>query len=93
MSPDGRQQLLNEESQQSGADDGEIKIVDHKQAVQLIRRSIPHELPSTEYDDIVRDQRPRRRLERRHRRDSLLESEVLWRIAPNGGVHLVEDRP
>lgn len=93
MSPDGRQQLLNEESQQSGADDGEIKIVDHEQAVQLIRRSIPHELPSTEDDDIVRDQRPRRRRKRRHWRDSSLESKILWRIAPNGGERLVEDRP
>ena len=77
MSPDCRQQLLNEESQQSGADDGEVKIVDHKQAVQLVRRPILHKLPSPEYYDIVRNQHPRGRRESRHWSNSLDDHEVL----------------
>ena len=50
---DGPKQLLNEQCQQNAADNGKVEIVDHEKSIQGESFSSPHQLSSTEYDNIV----------------------------------------
>ena len=50
---DSPKQLLNEECQQNAADNGKVEIVDHEKSIQGESFSSPHQLSSTEYDNIV----------------------------------------
>lgn len=81
MSPNSRQQLLNEESQKSPTDDRQIEIMNHEQAVQFECWAILHELPSAKDYDIVCHQNRGCFLEGRHRRHAIDECEILGGVA------------
>ncbi len=49
----GRDQLLQEKQEQNRADGCEVEVVDLEKAVQLQRRSLPHQLPSAKDDQVV----------------------------------------
>lgn len=93
MSPDSREKLLNEESQESAADQGEVKIVDHEESVELEGRSVLHELTATKDDDIVGNERHGGFLESRHGRHAFFEAKFAGGIAHHHLEGLVEDRP
>lgn len=93
MSPDGRHQLLNEESQQGRADRGEVEVMDHKQGVQFHRREPLHNLPTAEDDDIVGDEEDGGLGEGGQRSDTLDELELGGGIADDILEGLVEDGP
>lgn len=93
MSPDGGQQLFNEENQQRAADQGEAEVVDHEQGVQLQGSALLHELPAAENDDIVGDQKDSSLLEGRQRRDPLDKLEFAGGIADDLLKGLVENGP
>lgn len=89
----GGQKLLNEESQKTTADDGEVQVVDLERAVQLEGGAAPHELATTQNDSVVRNEREDSLFVRRHERLAGDETELLGRVAkhllPRGG----EDGP
>ena len=87
------EKLLNEEREKATADDGKVKIMNHEWAIQDERVSLLHELPSTEYYDIVCHQRGHSRRKRRHNSLAALESEILGHIAKDGGVAFGKDGP
>lgn len=93
MSPDSREKLLNEESQESAADQGEVKVVDHEKRVELEGRSVLHELTATKDDDIVGNERNGGFLESRHGRHAFFKAKLAGRIAHHQLEGLVEDRP
>lgn len=93
MSPDSREKLLNEESQESAADQGEVKVVDHEESVELEGRSVLHELTATKDDDIVGNERHGGFLESRHGRHAFFEAKFAGGIAHHQLEGLVEDRP
>ena len=93
MSPNSRHQLLNEESQQCATDQSQVQVVDHEQGVQLQGSALLHELPATEDDDIVGDEKDGRRLEGGKRSDTLDKLEFAGRIADDLLEGLVKDRP
>lgn len=85
----GGEKLLNEESQKTTADDGEVQVVDLERTVQAEGRAAPHELTTTQNDDVVCDERNDRLFVCRHEDFSLLELELLGWVAkhllPCGG--------
>ena len=51
-------QLFGEESQQDGADRGEVEVMDHKGSIELERRAVAHQLAAAEnYNVVCEDQR------------------------------------
>lgn len=93
MSPQGGQQLLNEERQQRGTDGGKKQVVDHKEARKLQRFLVAHELSSAQDDDIVRNYQTGRFPKGGERRLARNEAKVFRRMADDGGVELVEKGP
>ena len=89
----GGEKLLNEESQKTTADNGQVQVVDLEGTVQAEGRAAPHELTTTQNDDVVRNERNDRLFVCGHQDFSLLEPELLGRVAkhllPCGG----EDGP
>ena len=89
----GGEKLLNEESQKTTADNGQVQVVDLEGTVQAEGRAAPHELTTTQNDDVVRNERNDRLFVCGHQDLSLLEPELLGRVAkhllPCGG----EDGP
>lgn len=65
----------------------------HEQTVQLHGRTAAHELTATKDDDIVGYQGDGGSLEGRHGRLIDDEPEIICRVAHDGGVDGVEDRP
>jgi hypothetical protein len=90
---EGREQLLNEESQKTTADDGQVQVVDLERAVQAEGCAVPHELAASQDDGVVRNERQDRLFVRRHDGVAGHELELLGRVAkhllPRGG----EDGP
>lgn len=93
MSPYCREKLFDEERQQNATDDGEVKIVNYEERLELQRLSISHKLPSTKDDDIVCDYHCRRLAQGRHWRLALGKLKVLGRISHDGRIDPVEYRP
>lgn len=93
MPPDRGQQLLNEQSQQSSADQGQVEVVDHEQCVELERRTVLHELATSEDDDIVGHEHDTRRLDGREGGHTAAELELAGGIAHDILERLVEDGP
>lgn len=91
--PQSGQKLLNEESQQTATDDGQIEVVHHERTVQHKWLPVPHYFSASKNDYVVCGQRNDRLLYRRHVCLSGLEFEVLRRIAEYGRVEFAEDRP
>lgn len=89
----GREQLLNEESQQDTTYGCQVEVVDHEESVELESRAIAHDLTATEDNDVVGDQHGDGLLQCRHGRDALFEVERIGRVASDLGVEDVEDGP
>ena len=85
----GGEKLLNEESQKTTADDGQVQVVDLEGTVQAECRAAPHELATTQNDDVVCNERKDRLFVCGHQDLALLELELLGRVAkhllPCGG--------
>lgn len=85
----GGEKLLNEESQKTTADDGQVQVVDLERTVQAEGRAAPHELTTTQNDDVVCNEREDRLFVCGHQDLALLELELLGRVAkhllPHGG--------
>jgi hypothetical protein len=88
-----REQLLNEESQKTTADDGQVEVVDLERTVQAEGCAVPHELAASQNDGVVCNERQNRLFVRRHDGVAGHELELLGRVAkhllPRGG----EDGP
>lgn len=93
VSPDGGQQLLNEEDQQDGADGGQEEVVEHERGVELEWRILLHDLAATEDDNIVGDEHDHSGLEGGKRSLPFHELELAGGIAEDGLEGLVEDGP
>ena len=88
-----REQLLNEESQQKGADGGQVQVVDEEERLELEGLAVAHQLSTAEDDEVVDDDEDGRRLERGHGRLEGHELEVIGRVANDGRPELVKDGP
>jgi hypothetical protein len=90
---EGGEQLLNEESQKTTADDGQVEVVDLERAVQAEGCAVPHELAASQNNGVVCNERQDRLFVRRHDGVAGHELELLGRVAkhllPRGG----EDGP
>lgn len=86
-------QLLNEESQKSTTDRGQVEVVDHEQSVQLVCRAVTHQLSASKNDNIVDNDGNSTLLQRRHGRDHWPEIKILGMIALDSREGLVEERP
>lgn len=93
MAHDRGQELLDEQSQENGADDGQEQVVDHEQGVELECGELLHDLPATEDHSVVGDQNGRGLLEGGQRGDTLHELELAGGIAHDLLIGLVEQRP
>ena len=93
VSPDCRQQLFDEKSQQSTADNGQVEIVNHEQGVELERGTALHDLPAPEDNNIVGDEHDRSILHGGHGRHTTGELELTRRISHHILKSLVEDGP
>ena len=93
VSPDCRQQLLDEKGQQSTADNGQVEIVNHEQCVELERRTALHDLPASEDNNIVGDEHDRSILHGGHGGYTTGELELTRRISHHILKSLVEDGP
>lgn len=76
-----RDQLLQEQQQQHAADDREVEVVHLEQSIQFQRFPALHDLPPSEDDEIVADERNGGLLQCAHRCGTGLEAEVFGRIA------------
>jgi hypothetical protein len=77
----GGEKLLNEESQKTTADDGQVQVVDLERTVQLEGRAAPHELTAAQNDSVVYNERNDRLFVRRHDGAARHEAELLGRVA------------
>ena len=93
VSPDCRQQLFDEKSQQSTTDDGQVEIVDHEQCIQLERGAALHDLSASENDNIVGDEHDRSLLDGGHGGHTSGELELARRVSHHIFKTLVEDGP
>lgn len=93
MARNGGQELLDEQGEQDGADDGQEQVVDHEKSVELERRELLHDLATTEDHSVVGDQDGRGLLEGRQRSDTLDELELAGGVAHDLLIGLVEKRP
>lgn len=89
----GGEELLDEQGQQDGADDGQEQVVDHEESVELECGALLHDLATTEDHGIVGNQDGRGLLEGGQRSDTLDELELAGRVAHDLLVGLVEQRP
>ena len=84
-----REQLLNEESQKTTADDGQVQVVDLERTVQAEGCAVPHDLAAAQNDDVVCNERNDRLFVCRHESAAGRELELLSRVAkhllPCGG--------
>lgn len=88
-----RDELLQEQGQQSSADHCQVKVVNLEQAIQLQWLPLSHNLTSAEDDDVVKHQRRRGLGDGGHGRAAGHEAELLWLVASDFGEGLAEDGP
>lgn len=93
MSPEGGEQLLNEQDQQDTAHGGQKEVVNHEQGVKLERRQLLHDLTSTEDDSVVGDKHHCSLLQGGQRGHTLGEVELAGGIPHDLLVGLVEEGP
>jgi len=87
------QKLLNEESQENGADGSQVEVVDQEQRLQLERLAVAHQLATAKDDGVVNDNEDARLLNRRHGRLAGHEAEDLRGVSDDGLEGLAEDWP
>ena len=88
-----RQNLLNEQSKQNGADGSEVEVVDQEKSAQLEGLAVAHHLAAAEDDKIVEGNEDASLLKGRQRCLARNEAEVISRIASDLLEDLVEDGP
>lgn len=93
LAHNGRQDLLNEESQEDGGDGGQDKVVNEEQRFKLEPVLLAHPLATTKDDNVVANDEDARLFEGRHWRNASLELEVASRVANDGLPGLVENGP
>lgn len=93
MSPEGGDQLLNEQDQQDSAHGGQKEVVNHKQGVKLERRQLLHDLATAEDDNVVGDKHNCSLLQGGQRGDTLGEAELAGGIPHDLLVGLFEEGP
>lgn len=93
VAPDSGEQLLDEQHQENGADNGQEQVVDHEQRVELERREVLHNLAATENHDIVGHKKGRGLLEGGQRGHTLDELEFASGVSHDQLVSLIKDGP
>lgn len=87
------QDLLNEESQETGADGGQVEVVDEEESLELEGLAVAHQLSTAKDDEVVDDNEDGSRLERRHGSLERHKLEVIGREASDGREELIKERP
>lgn len=93
LADNGRQKLLNEESQEEAADGGQVEVVDEEERLELERLAVAHQLSTAKDDEVIDDDEDGRRLQSGHGSLERHELEVIGRVANNGREELVKDGP
>lgn len=93
MAHNGRQNLLNKESQQDSGYSGQDEVVDEEERLKLEFVSFAHPLATTENDNVVADNEDARLFEGGHGRDAGLKLELAGRISNDSLPGLAKDRP
>lgn len=88
-----RDQLLEEEYQESARNDGQDEVVDLEDEVELESWTVPHQFATTEDDDVVRYQHGSACIVSRQSGLAWDKSKVLWLVALDGFETLFEDWP
>lgn len=88
-----REELLDEKNQKGAGDGGQVEVVNLEQPVQLDRLASTHNLPTSQDDDIVRNERHRGLSESGHGCNALDELELLSWVAENHLPDIAEDGP
>lgn len=89
----GGEELLDEQGQQDGADDGQEQVVDHEEGVELESGDVLHDLAAPEDDDVVGDQDSRGLLKGGQRGHALDELELAGGVTHDLLASLVEQWP
>lgn len=90
---DSAEELLNEESQEDTADEGQIEVVDQEEALELEGLAVAHQFPTAKDDEVVEDDKDACLLEGGHGSNSGLEPEVIGRVSHDASEDLVEYGP
>lgn len=93
VAPDSGEQLLDEQHQENGADDGQEQVVDHEQGVELERGEVLHDLTATENNDVVGHEKGRGLLEGGQRGYTLHEVELACGVSHDLLISLIKDGP
>lgn len=93
LADDGRQDLLNEESQEDGRDRREDKVVDDSQLLKLESVLCAHDLAASQNKDVVEYDKDARLLQGGHGSNASLEAEFAGWVAGEELKDLVEDWP
>lgn len=89
----GWKKLLNEESQESTADQSQVEVVDEEETLKLEGLTVAHPFATTEDDGIVDNDEDRCRLESGHGSLERHKLEVIGGVADNSSERLVKDGP
>lgn len=93
LADNGRQDLLNEESQENRRDRGEDKVVDNGELLELEGILGAHDFAASQDEDIVEDDKNARLLQSGHGRDAGFKAEFAGGVAGEDLEDLVEDGP
>lgn len=93
LADDGRQDLLNEESQENGRDCREDKVVDNGQLLELESLFCAHDFAASQNEDIVEYDENARLLQGGHGCNASLEAKLAGWVAGEELKDLVEDGP
>ena len=89
ISENSGEELFNEESQETTADDGQVEIVNHEGAIEDECLTMFHQLSPTKDYNVVCDQSSCRLFQSGHGRNARHKLEVAGRVAEDGRVTLV----
>lgn len=93
VSPESGHKLLNEQNEEDGADNGQEKVVDHEEGVELECRELLHDFTATKDDDIVCDKHHGGFLQGGQRGHTLGEVELAGGISHDLLKGLLKKRP
>ena len=93
VTSDRRDDLLEEQSKQNGADGREVEVVNFEQEVELESLAAPHQFPSSEDYNVVGYKDRRARLDVGDGRLAGHEAEVLRLVSDGGLEDFFEDGP
>ena len=88
-----RDELFQEEEEETTADGSEVEVVDQEQGLELESRTVAHPFTSTKDDAVVNDDEDGGRLEGRHGSFEGDELELADGRAHDGSPRLIEEAP